>query len=134
VRAAAAGFAYFALVFTAGVGLGVVRAFAVAPCLGATAAVLLELPAMLLILWLVCGWSIRFFGVSEGFRTRLAMGALAFVMLIAAELLLSLLPGNGSTGGVLAVYHTPAGLIGLAGQLAFALFPLAPRRSARKAP
>jgi hypothetical protein len=134
VRAAAAGSAYFALVFTAGVGLGVVRAFAVAPCLGATAAVLIELPAMLVISWLVCGWSIRLFRVPEGFRTRLAMGALAFLMLIAAELLLSLGLGNGSVGTFLAVYQTPAGLIGLAGQLAFALFPLAPRLPSRKAP
>ncbi len=134
MRAAAAGFAYFALVFTAGVVLGVVRAFVVAPYLGETAAVLLELPAMLLIAWLVCGWSVRFFGVPEGFRTRLAMGALAFLMLIAAELLLSLVLRNGSVGTFLAVYQTSAGLIGLTGQLVFALFPLAPRRPAWKAP
>lgn len=134
MRVAAAGFAYFALEFTAGVVLGVGRAFIFEPYLGATAAVLLELPAMLLVSWLVCGWAVRFFGVPEGVPARLAMGGLAFLLLIAAELLLSLMWMNGSFGTFLAVYQTAAGLIGLTGQLAFALFPLARRRPAWTAP
>lgn len=129
MRAVAAGFGYFGLVFTAGVILGAVRALVVAPRVGETLAVLIELPVMLVISWLFCGWSIRFFGLPGNLRARLGMSAVAFVMLMAAELLLSLLLRDGSVGAFVAVYRTPAGFIGLAGQLAFALFPLAPRRS-----
>jgi hypothetical protein len=133
MRAAAAGFAYFALIFTAGVILGIVRAIAVAPHVGATAAGLIELTVMLAISWLVCGWSFRFFGVPDGLPSRAQMGAVAFLLLMTAELILSLMLPNGSVGGFLAAYQSAAGLIGLGGQLAFALFPLAPRRSTWKA-
>ena len=134
MRTAAAGFAYFVPVFTAGVILGIVRAVAISPCVGATIAVLIELPVMLAISWFVCGWSVRLFSVPAGSRTRLQMGAVAFGMLMAAEFVLSLILPNRSVGAFLAAYQTGAGLIGLAGQLAFALFPVAPRRSAWKAP
>lgn len=133
MRAAAAGFAYFALIFTAGVILGIGRAVGVAPYVGATTAVLIEFPVMLAVSWLVCGWSVRFFGVPDGLRARAQMGAVAFFLLMAAELVLSLMLSNGSVDAFFAVYRTAAGLIGLAGQLAFALFPLAPRRSTWKA-
>jgi subtilisin len=50
-----AGAAYFAVVFMAGFMLGVLRVVVLVPRFGETAAVLAELPVILLISWIVCG-------------------------------------------------------------------------------
>ena len=47
-----------------------------------------------------------------------------FGLLMAAELAVSVLTFGRSLGDHLATYHTAAGLLGLAGQLVFAAFPL----------
>ncbi len=58
-RAVEAAVVYAALVFAAGFVLGVLRVLLLAPQLGALVAVLVELPAMLAIAWVACGFSLR---------------------------------------------------------------------------
>jgi len=119
-----AALAYFALVFAAGFALGALRVLALAPRLGELVAVLLELPLMLAVSWAACGWALRRFAVSRAWPARLAMGALAFVLLMAAELALAVAAFGQAPAAWLAALSTPAGAAGLLGQLAFALTPL----------
>jgi hypothetical protein len=119
-----AGVLYFAVVFAAGFALGTLRVLALAPALGETAAVALELPFMLAIAWLACRWIVRCLAVPATIPARAAMGTLAFALLISAELALAVALGR-SPGAALAALATTPGLLGLAGQIAFALMPLA---------
>jgi hypothetical protein len=120
---ARAALAYFALVFLAGFALGAIRVLFVAPRWGELPATLLEAPIMLAVSWFACGAAIRKFGV-PGRRAGLAMGAVAFVLLMTAELALSLFGFRRSPAEFLHGYATPAGLVGLASQIAYGLFPI----------
>ena len=120
----AAGIAYFAIVFAAGFVLGTVRTLVLAPAVGPVAAVALELPVMLGLSWVACGWLVRRFAVPPAWPARLAMGAIAFALLMAAEAGLALLAFGQSPATYLAGLGSSAGLLGLAGQVAFALVPV----------
>lgn len=125
----AAGF-YFAIVFAIGFALGTVRTLAIAPLTGDVFAVALELPAMLLASWIVCGWAIRRYQVTDDLATRLAMGLAAFGLLMGAELLVSMLIAGRSVTEHLALYQTAPSLLGLCGQLVYAALPLIRHRPA----
>jgi len=118
-----AGSIYFGIVFAAGFVLGVLRVLILAPRLGETAAVLIELPLILLVSWIVCGWLIRLFAVAAAAGPRLAMGGAAFLLLMAAELSLSVFVFGRPVSGHWRHYLTLAGALGLTGQIAFAAFP-----------
>ena len=122
VHVVRAGALYFALVFAAGFVLGVVRTLILAPRLGAVAAVAVELPVMLAVSWLAAGWAISRLAIAGRPADRLAMGAVGFVLLIAAEVALSSALGS-PPAAYLASFSRPEGALGLAGQLAFALVP-----------
>jgi hypothetical protein len=81
--------AYFAVVFAAGFIAGSIRVLIVAPRLGRLGAVIIELPAMLAISWLICGWAVWRFGVPARLGARAVMGAIAFALLMLAELSVS---------------------------------------------
>jgi hypothetical protein len=123
-RALAAGALYFLLIFLLGMALGTVRVLLIEPRLGAVASVLVELPFMLAASWFVCGRLIRYLSVPAALPSRAAMGGLAFLLLTGAELGLSLFAVGGSVREHFANYGHIAPLIGLFGQLAFAVFPL----------
>ncbi|MEQ9487368.1 MAG: hypothetical protein RIM72_00060 [Alphaproteobacteria bacterium] len=125
-RAAAAGAAYFGAVFAIGFVLGTLRVFIVMPAVGETAAVAIELPVILTLSWLVCRWLIVRVVVAPELAPRLVMGGLAFGMLMAAELGLSAFVFGRTFADHLAHYRTFSGLLGLAGQIAFAAFPALP--------
>ena len=127
MNALRAGVAYFALVFAAGFGLGIIRALLLVAALGAAPAVAIELPVMLVFAWIACGWLVRRFAVPAIPGARLAMGAAAFALLMAAEAALAVLGFGQSPEAYLAGLATPAGLLGLAGQVAFGLMPLVRR-------
>jgi len=128
---ASAAFRYFATVFSVGFILGAIRTLAITPRIGATAAVLIELPIILVASWLVATRIVR--------RTRpapaaaFAMGVFAFILLMTAEALIAVtVADQGLTEWSAALFRTP-GWIGLAGQIAFGLFPLLASRRLRSA-
>lgn len=125
-----AGALYFALVFAAGFGLGAIRTLLLAPRVGDFAAVAIELPAMLAIAWIACGAVLNWVKPGQGIAPRAVMGLVAFALLIVAELALSFTLGVPSMAAWLAGLTTAPGLLGLAGQLAFAIFPMVRQRPA----
>jgi len=131
MRAAAAGAAYFLILFSAGFMLGALRVLVIAPRLGDVLAVLLELPLMLAASWLVCLSLIRRMAVAADLVSRLLMGLTGFVLLMLAEIALGLFGFGRSLGMQLAALSQPAGLIGLAGQIAFGAIPLLQARKSR---
>jgi hypothetical protein len=116
-----AGFRYFLVAFAAGILLGTLRVLVLAPAFGPAAAVLIELPVILGIAWIACRPLARRLPATAG--ARLAMGGVAFVLLMTAEGVL-----GSALGRPLAIQvremGTAAGLLGLAGQVAYALLPV----------
>jgi hypothetical protein len=120
MRAARAGLLYFLVAFAAGFALGTARVLLVAPALGETAAVLLELPVMLAIAWVACRRLAA--PVPATAAARLTMGVVALALLAGAETLLGIGLGR-PLAAQLAALGTPPGALGLAGQVAFGLLP-----------
>jgi hypothetical protein len=127
-RAIVAGILYFAAVFAIAFCLGTVRVLLVAPRLGETLAVLLELPVVLGASWACCGALVTRLAVSPRLGDRVMMGGVAFVVLQAAEALLAIFVFGRNPTVYLAAFTTLAGQLGLAGQIGFALIPLVRRR------
>jgi hypothetical protein len=123
-RALAAGFVYFAIVYAAGFVLGVARVFIVAPRVGESLAVLLELPVILAVAWVVCRGLTTAFRVARAPAPRIAMGVFAFLLLMAGELAVSVLFLGRTIAGHFAAERSFAADLGLAAQVMFALFPL----------
>ncbi|MBI1391106.1 MAG: hypothetical protein GC152_00045 [Alphaproteobacteria bacterium] len=123
-----AGAIYFAAVFSLGFALGTVRVLFLVPRYGETASTVLELPAMLVASWFICGSILARFPTVRGRGARLMMGAAAFALLMLAELILATTLFGRPPGEHLARYGTLAGAVGLAGQICFALMPLVARR------
>jgi fucose 4-O-acetylase-like acetyltransferase len=128
--AAAAGVLYFAMVFALGFIFGTARVLWVAPRVGELPAVLVELPLMLAAAWFICGALLRRFDLA-GARERLIMGALAFVLLMLAELLLDLIAFGRSPVEHFADYRKAPDALGLAAQALFAIFPVLRLRGGR---
>ena len=128
-----ASMAYFAIAFAVGFVLGTIRVLVVVPLFGDTGAVLLELPVMLAVSWFASAWLVGRLAVSPAARERLVMGAVAFALLMLAELSVSVfrLRFRPAGRGALATYQTPGAQLGLAAQIAFALFPWLQRDAAR---
>lgn len=113
---------YTSLVFAAGFVLGTLRTLFVAPATGQLAAVALELPVMLTLSWIVAGRILAWQAIPPGFA-RLRFGALAFLLLMAAELALGHWGFGQSWQQIAATYRTAPGVLGLAGQIGFGLIP-----------
>jgi hypothetical protein len=125
VRAALlAGAIYFGVVFAAGFALGAVRVTLLVPAVGEPVAVALELPLLLLWSWWTCGWCLRRFAVPASVAARALMSSVAFALLMAAEIALDAALNGRDLAAHFARYGSTTALVGLAGQLLFALFPL----------
>ncbi|MBF9195136.1 hypothetical protein [Microvirga terrestris] len=124
MRAIAAGALYFAVIFALGFILGAARVLMIAPRLGETEAVLVELPIMLTASWIACGWVLRRLRVGLSLETRLAIGGVAFSLLMLAELGVSVLAFGRTPAEHLATYGSASALVGLGAQLIFAAMPL----------
>lgn len=118
-----AALAYFGLVFALGFVLGTVRTLLLLHGGTRLMGVLLELPAMLLASWWLCAWVLRRLRVPARDTVRLAMGGLAFVLLIAAEMQLGALLFGRTPAGHFALYQEASHALGLAAQVLFALMP-----------
>jgi hypothetical protein len=114
---------YFAIAFFAGVGLGTARTVVFAPMIGKLLATTIELPVMLAICWWACGYVLAKNYVSPSLVPRVLMGALALVLLLVAETCFGLIFLGQSLQAQFALYQTAPALLGLCGQLAFAVIP-----------
>lgn len=119
-----AGVAYAATVFAVGFLLGTLRVLVLAPRVGATAAVLIETPVILTASWYVWLYWMKRLAVGTEMRTGILVGAVAFITLMAFEVVLSIGLFERSMSEYLAGLRSPAGAIGFAAQVAFAAFPL----------
>jgi hypothetical protein len=115
--------AYFVIVFAFGFGFGVLRLFVLTPRYGEWLALLIELPAMLMISWYASGLIVWLLKVPGEIAVRLAMGGLAFTLLIGAELGLSVFVNGRSVGDHFNLYQTSLGMTGLIAQFVFAFIP-----------
>ena len=117
------GTVYFALIFGLGFVLGTIRVLWLAPITGETLAVLAEQPVMLIASWFAARWLIRRHRLTL-VRARGAMGLVAFTFLMLAEVALaSVLLGQAPADWLKSIFAMP-GIIGLSGQILFALMPL----------
>jgi hypothetical protein len=124
---AAAGAAYFGIVFALGFVLGTMRTLVVeeAPGTGRLLGVLIELPIMLVASWLACRHLVGRFGVAATVGARAVMGAVALALLLLAEMLVGALLFGRTAAAHVALYREASYAVGLAAQVAFALMPLA---------
>ena len=122
-RSLLAGAVYFVIVFTIAFGLGVVRVTFIVPAVGGLLATLLELPFTLAASWIVCSWLVRIFG-ARSLSQAIGMGTSAFALVMVAEAAGSILLFSRSLEDHIGSYATLAGGLGLAGQIAFGLFPV----------
>lgn len=113
---------YGATVFAAAFALGALRVMLVVPRLGELAAVTLEVPVVLGLSWLVAGRVLRRWPLPRPGQ-RLAMGGLAFALLMLGETILGVTLFGRTPAGILAAMATLPGLVGLAGQIGFGLIP-----------
>ena len=120
-----AGTIYFAIVYAIGFLLGTVRVLVLSPRVGETTAVLFEAPVMLFISWIAARWSSSRYSVAAKLQPRLAMGAIAFALLILGELAVSSLVFGRSLPATVATYASLPGVVGLSAQVIFALLPAA---------
>jgi hypothetical protein len=118
------GIAYFGIVFCAGFVLGSVRVLEVAPRIGALFAVLLETPVILGVSCIACRACTRWFRVPRRLSARACMGGIAFALLMCAEIGLATFLFRQPAMAYLASFASPAGALGLAGQIAFAMLPV----------
>jgi hypothetical protein len=110
------------VVFALGFVLGTIRVLWLAPLVGLLPATLIELPMMLGASWIASGWLVRRFAITDG-GAALAIGGLAFTLLMAAELALGVGLMGLTVGQWLADFGKAHAAAGLAGQIMFALMP-----------
>jgi hypothetical protein len=122
VRIASAAIVYWAMVFALGFVLGTIRVLWLIPLVGLIPATLLELPVILAVSWFAAGWLVRRFVIVRG-SEALTVGALAFAILMAAECALAGVLMDQTPAQWLAGLAEPHALLGLAGQVMFALMP-----------
>jgi hypothetical protein len=113
--------AYFAPVFAAAFAVGALRVTLIAPATGPLAAVALEVPLILAFSWAVAGRVLRRWPMPRS--GALAMGGLAFLILMLAEFALALALSGQTPRTYAGTFLTAPGALGLAGQIGFALIP-----------
>ena len=122
-RATEAGALYAIIVFLIGFILGTIRILLLAPRLGDTTVVIVEAPIILAASWFVCRWCVNRLDVRRTVAARSWMGLVAFLVLMLAEAGLGAVFGR-SLWDQVAIYQSPSGVLGLAAQVIFAMFPV----------
>ncbi len=118
-----AGISYFSIVFAIAFGFAMFRVLALTPLIGPTLAVVVEIPVILGVSWISCGWIIRRFAVPTGLTYGALMGALAFALLMLAEFGLSAFLFGRTLAQHIAIYEGLPEQMGLAAQILFAAIP-----------
>lgn len=85
------GFLYFVLVFGAGFILGPLRVLFLEPQLGSRTAELLEMPIMLVVIWLASGWLMRHFLIGLKLGEQIGVGVVAVVGVLVADVAVGVL-------------------------------------------
>jgi hypothetical protein len=129
-RVVRAGLLYFALTFGAGFVLGPLRILFLVPRVGERTAELLELPLMIGITWLAARWVTGRLAVPPRTAPRLAMGAIAGALLLAAEFTLVLRLRGLTLEEYFATRDPVAGGAYYAAVLLLVMMPLVVNRSA----
>ena len=124
ITALRAGLVYGSGIFALGFLLGSLRERWLAPLFGRDAVVLVEGPVILLAAWFFAWWLVRGHGVAGSASRRLAMGAVAFVVLMLGEAALAVFGFGRTLAMHLATYATTQGVLETMPQVAFGLFPL----------
>jgi len=121
-----AGLVYTGIVFAFAFVTGALRTILLAQDFGLTpvAAVLFELPLILIVAWITCRAVLRQMQIPARVDRRLVMGVVAFVATIALEFVLAATMNGNNFVQFLEGYARPDVILGLFGQLAFAAFPL----------
>jgi hypothetical protein len=130
-RTALAGCDYFAVVFAVGFVLGMIRTVLVAPWIGETPAELLETPLIVVASYLAAQRLVTLRAVPYTPRDRISMGLLALLLMMGAEIALSL-PVRGVTYLEYFEMRDPIGA--MAYYTALALFALMPCWVVRESP
>jgi hypothetical protein len=117
-----AGLTYFLGVFVVAFVLGTIRTLIVAPRVGATIAVLLETPIILVVSWSMSRWCAHRFDVRAA-TDRALMGAIALTVLMLAEFALAVVLFRRSSAEYAASFVSIPGAIGLFAQFVFAAIP-----------
>lgn len=115
--------AYFAAVFASGFAFGVVRQVWLAPWLGRSTAVFIELPLMLFVSFAVARWITRRAPLTTR-REAVGIGAIGFLLLLIGEALIGVWLRGLSWAEYLAHFGTPDGAASLAAYVVFGLAPL----------
>lgn len=131
-HAIAAGSTYFTIAFLFGFAFGAIRSTWIAPLVGKLSAVAIELPLMLIVSRLACGWCLQRFSI-ERLPARVTTGLVAFALLMLAEASLSIFAFGQSLTAHLTGYLSPPEALGLLGQICFGAMPLVLLRSTRPA-
>lgn len=137
LRLTLASASYALLAFMAGFALAIIRVPLLEPNVGPLTAVLIEAPFILILSWLACRVVLRKYCAAGSRPLSVpaagALGGMALLLLLLAELALSLLMGKSLSAFGQALV-APAGLLGLGLQLVFASFPIVQTRQAHYAP
>ena len=106
------GLVYFALVFAFAFATGAARVLVLAPLVGPAAAVLCEVPILILASWIIARRLLR----NRGFTLvqRAAMGATGFALTMVAEASLSAIMRGLTLEAWAMAVASPIGLVGLA--------------------
>lgn len=121
-----AGFVYFAVVFGIAFVLGAIRVIFLVPRVGEVAAVLTETPVVLTVSWRTMTSIVHSTTHLRNVKDRLVMGLAAFCFLMVAELVLSVAAFDKTPQQFLEeLTSSPSHVIGLLGQIAYGMFPLA---------
>lgn len=116
------GLRYYAILFAFAFAMGIARVTVVAPHIGATAAVLVEVPIVMAVGWVVSRRLLL--GRQMTLSQQTNIGGIVFVLIMASDLILwQLLRGQNVVAWARDVM-TPLGLVGLAAQVGVALMPL----------
>jgi hypothetical protein len=113
---------YFALVFAAGFALGSIRVPLLVPRYGVRVSELLEMPIMFVVIVFAARHVTRRFSVQE-ISTAAGAGAIAFVLLVAAELLLAFAFQGMGVGDYIASRDPVSGTVYFAMLALYALMP-----------
>ena len=111
------------MVFSIAFVLGVGRTLVIAPLVGPTLGVMIEIPFLLGTSWFVAARILR--GKDLKLGQRALMGAVALMLTLASEVVLAGLLRGQTPAHWAASVATPLGLLGLTGQIAFAVVPMA---------